>query len=146
MNTFSLKNYKKYIPWIVAGIYILSPLDIIPDWIIGGGWLDDIAMFGLMAWLASRIKKGTQRYARYKGAGDTHRDYDAKQDTQRDINDPYELLGVNRNASKDEIKAAYMELASKYHPDKVQHLGKELQDLAHKKFIAIKKAYDTIIN
>ncbi|MFQ6616970.1 MAG: TerB family tellurite resistance protein, partial [Fidelibacterota bacterium] len=53
----------------------------------------------------------------------------------------YRVLGVDPDASPDEIKRAYRRMASKYHPDKVQHLGEDIQKLAEEKFKAINDAY-----
>jgi DnaJ-class molecular chaperone len=56
--------------------------------------------------------------------------------------DPYQVLGISREATPDEIRAAYRKASQEYHPDKVAHLGRELQDLANKKFIEIQKSYE----
>lgn len=56
--------------------------------------------------------------------------------------DPYSVLGVNRNATDEEIKKAYRELARKYHPD--NYAGNPLSDLVEEKMKEINEAYDTI--
>lgn len=58
--------------------------------------------------------------------------------------DPYLVLGLDKSASIEEIKRRYLELSAKYHPDKVSHLGKELVNLAHRKFVEISNAYEEI--
>lgn len=52
------------------------------------------------------------------------------------------MLGVSPNASDDEIKKAYRDLARKYHPD--NYAGNDLADLAAEKMKEINEAYDTI--
>lgn len=60
------------------------------------------------------------------------------------MKDPYEVLGVSRNASEDEIKKAYKELVKKYHPDK--YSGSPLADLAEEKMKEVNEAYDSIMD
>ena len=63
----------------------------------------------------------------------------------RDVGfDPYEVLGVPRAATKDEIRSAYVKLVAKYHPDKVAHLGDEFQEIAKEKTQAINRAYEML--
>ncbi len=59
------------------------------------------------------------------------------------MRDPYEVLGVSPNASEEEVKKAYRELARKYHPDK--YVDNPLADLAQEKMKEINEAYDTIV-
>lgn len=56
--------------------------------------------------------------------------------------DYYEILGLAKNASEDDIKKSYKRLASKYHPDKYPP-GAE-QQAAEEKFKEAKEAYETL--
>jgi len=58
--------------------------------------------------------------------------------------DPYAVLGIPRSADGAEIRDAYRGLMAKYHPDKVAHLGFELQELALKKSQEITRAYQVL--
>ena len=55
--------------------------------------------------------------------------------------DYYEVLGINRNASADEIKKAYRNLALKYHPDRV---SADKKKEAEEKFKEISEAYEVL--
>ncbi|MCX7669990.1 MAG: DnaJ domain-containing protein, partial [Anaerolineae bacterium] len=55
--------------------------------------------------------------------------------------DYYEVLGVPKNASEDDIKKAYRKLAMKYHPDRNQ--GDEAKK-AEEKFKEAKEAYEML--
>ena len=59
------------------------------------------------------------------------------------MRDPYQILGVSRDASDEDIKNAYRQLARKYHPD---NYGPDnpLAELATEKMKEINEAYDTI--
>ncbi len=58
--------------------------------------------------------------------------------------DPYEILEVARGATSDEIRKAYLAKLAQYHPDKVNHLGDDLQKLAREKTLEIQEAYRLI--
>ncbi|MBQ3331125.1 MAG: J domain-containing protein [Ruminococcus sp.] len=58
------------------------------------------------------------------------------------MKNPYEVLGVSENATDEEIKTAYRNLAKKYHPD--NYTDSPLADLAEEKMKEINEAYDTI--
>ncbi len=59
------------------------------------------------------------------------------------MKNPYEVLGVPDNASDDEIRQAYRELARKYSSD--NYSGGPLSDIANEKMKEIDNAYDSII-
>ncbi len=56
----------------------------------------------------------------------------------------WEILGVSPDASVEEIKAAYRQLAVQNHPDRVASLGPEFVKVAEEKFKAVQEAYEEL--
>lgn len=59
------------------------------------------------------------------------------------MRDPYQVLGVSRDASDDEIKKAYRKLSKIYHPD--ANINNPNKDQAEEKFKEIQQAYQQIM-
>ncbi len=164
-----MNTYYKILLGIAAFEYMISPIDIIPDFIIPYlGWIDDTFIIGVVLYFMKFGRLPDFFYKRVKEAQTKFKEdfSDTKQQEEQDKKTrpkysshyysekaekkpkqpPHEILGVLPDASKKEIQAAYRQAVKNYHPDRVAHLGKELQDLANKKFIEIKEAYNTMLN
>lgn len=59
------------------------------------------------------------------------------------MTDPYQVLGVSRSASDEEIKKAYRALSRKYHPD--ANVNNPNKDQAEERFKQVQQAYDQIM-
>ena len=58
--------------------------------------------------------------------------------------DYYKILGVEKNASEDDIKKAYRKLVMKWHPDRHVNDGEKEKKEAEEKFKEIAEAYDVL--
>ena len=56
----------------------------------------------------------------------------------------YDILGVSKNASQDDIKKAYRKLAKQWHPDKFTKENESKRKEAEEKFKKISEAYETL--
>ena len=62
----------------------------------------------------------------------------------QDVDSAYKILGIDSNATDDEIKKAYREMAKKYHPDKVAYLGEDVRKSAEQKLQEVNEAFEKI--
>src|SRR3972149_7209921 len=141
---------RRFLPILIALLYVISPVDAIPDLVPWLGWLDDLIVLGILAWVMIARQRGQSPWDVFRGRGGggwTRRSSGPRpEDLTADFStlDPYTLLDVSPGASPKDIKTAYKRAVARYHPDKVAHLGQEFQDLAHKKLLAIQQAYEVL--
>jgi DnaJ like chaperone protein len=140
---------------ILVVLYLLNPYDIIPDLLVGWGWLDDIIIIGFLIHFLNKRRKNRaasqQRQDQHRGADPGREEYAGNRHSHHDnptengaVRDPYRILGIEKGAPQETIKQAYRELAGKYHPDKVEYLGDEFKALAEKRFKEIQQAYEEL--
>jgi DnaJ-domain-containing protein 1 len=130
---------KRWMKWLIVGalVYFVLPWDLIPDFLGLAGRIDDLLLFALLGW---RYRDEIRRVFATPGTG-AHESAEIPSASSSDVFDPYEILGVPRSSSPDQIQSAYRARMMEYHPDKVAHLGAELQELALEKSQSIERAY-----
>lgn len=62
----------------------------------------------------------------------------------RNVDSDYKVLGLEPDATDEEVKKAYRKMAIKFHPDKVSQMGEEYEKGAKEKFQQIQDSYDAI--
>lgn len=60
------------------------------------------------------------------------------------IDAAYQVLEIDKSVTDDEVKKAFKRMALKHHPDKVTHLGPDVQKAAEEKFKSVAEAYEKI--
>jgi DnaJ-domain-containing protein 1 len=130
---------------IIALLYLMFPRDLIPDFFGSGlGLIDDLSLIAALTYFyRKRLRDFSARTAgeSAQARGETHR----KKAKQSDCAfDPYQILSIPTSSSQETIRSAYRSRMKEYHPDKVAHLGEELQELAHRKVLEIQKAYQQL--
>jgi len=139
---------------LLALLYFLLPYDLFPDVVLGWGWLDDLIIAYLLWRFFYRGQGLPFNFFRHRAGPESsqgeqeskqqwRQSDDSSKDTRRS-KDPYEVLQISRDASQEEIRAAYKDLAGKYHPDKVLHLGEEFQAMAEERFKELQEAYQKL--
>jgi preprotein translocase subunit Sec63 len=127
---------------VLAIFYVLFPYDILPDVLGRIGRIDDVLLiFLLVFWYFIKPVIDEMKYKnRYNHSGSF--EGENQNDTQTD--DPYEILGVEKNADMAAIRRAYQEKIRQYHPDLVAKMGPEIQELARQKSQKINNAYQEL--
>lgn len=123
-------------------LYLRSPIDLIPDRVGAVGLLDDLLALLLgVWWMWKRLPRLQGQPSGASGPGSST---SRGGEDRGGRFDPYEVLGVERGASQGDIKRAYHEQLRRYHPDRVDGLGDELQRVAHARTLDIRRAYDAL--
>lgn len=149
----------KIILVIIGVAYILFPRDLVPDRLGRGfGYIDDLLVVLLLTYVFRRFKRrqaggGAGRAPSGRSRPNPNPNPNPnpprsrasanppRAKSSRPASDPYTVLGISPSATQEEIRKAYRARMVEYHPDRVNHLGEELREVAHQKTLEIQRAY-----
>lgn len=100
--------------------------------------------------MSSYRQEAPPRSARHRETGSTSGSSERKKARTRTLvqqesfKSPHEILQISVSASIEEIKLAYRNMASMYHPDKVAHLAPEFREMAERRMKEINIAYGAL--
>lgn len=139
------KRLLKYVFLVLALIYLIVPYDLVPDFFGLFGRIEDLLILGFVLYRYFGRQDPPERSRRQDSAASGGgRSSGSGAQREEAAFDPYEVLGLKPGATQEEIASAYRREAAKYHPDKVNHLGEELQQAAHRRMLAIQRAYQQL--
>lgn len=124
-------NGRLFFYWALAILYFVFPWDLFPDSLGFIGRIDDLV---LMAAVLSYTFTPSHPEL-------------PEPDPRASLShlDPWEVLGVPRDADLPTIRAAYRDLAGRFHPDRGHHLSKEERDCAEDRMRDINIAYNDLV-
>lgn len=136
--------------WGAWLLYMLSPVDFLPDFLPYVGRLDDLLAAIGVWWMGRRLYQQYRGHFTQTGSGgagyQSHTSHGRQASSEATSSgwDPWKILQIAPGATAAEIDTAYKQLLMQYHPDRVAHLGEELQQLASRKTLDIQKAYSQL--
>lgn len=130
-------------PIVLFMVIIITPIAMIKE---HNQWLNDKPKRDFKRMQDATIKAAMEKeiQEQYEYVRERTRQKPGSGSQQTDEN-PYQVLGIKQGANKTEIKLAYHAKLKANHPDKVAYMSLEIQELAHKQTLRIKKAYEKLI-
>ncbi|GAX61949.1 heat shock protein [Candidatus Scalindua japonica] len=132
-----MNKYTLFFLLILLVVYIVSPLDLFPF------VFDDLIALGFLLYFWRKFKNRKNQRG-YNSGKRSQSNIKSEPVGQMSLDEAYKLLNVSHETPWSEVQKAYKEKMAKSHPDKVAHLGKELQEKAEELTVEINKAYNII--
>ena len=107
-------------------------------------FFDDLGAFGILYFLWRNYKKYKRPISYYYSKSRSQGSKKKEPYVDLGLEEAYGLLGVNPDASWEEVQKAYKDKIVKSHPDKVAHLSEELQKKAKELTLQLNNAIDII--